>query len=384
MKTTNNTILITGGSAGIGFEMAKLFSENGNQVIITGRSQERIAQAISRLKNTSAIVSDVSNAKDIEKLVAQLNKDFPRLNIVINNAGSAHYYDMTVSGINAFDKASEEILTNYLSIIRLNELLLPLLKQQSEAAIVNVSSIVAFAARANSLPTYGASKAALHSYTNSLRIMMEDTPVKVFELMPPLVDTGFSAAIGGAANGIPPKQVADDLLTAMQNDEFEIHVGNTADIFNNFFPLSPKAVLAMNGKTKRMERSMEEEQIPSALNAHWQASADGDANAEHDIYDDDAICDYPQSGERILGRSNLQALRSHHPGKPSGFHVKRILGKGDLWITEYTITYQGRPAYTVSIMEFRNGKVVHETQYFADPFEAPAWRSQWVQQIARR
>src|SRR6266403_989283 len=85
--------------------------------------------------------------------------------------------------------------------------------------------------------------------------------------------------------------------------------------------------------------------------------------------------------EQILGRSNLQALRSHHPGKPSGFQVKRILGNGDLWITEYTITYQERAAFTVSIMEFRNGKVVHETQYFADPFEAPAWRSQWVQRI---
>jgi RNA polymerase-binding transcription factor DksA len=130
------------------------------------------------------------------------------------------------------------------------------------------------------------------------------------------------------------------------------------------------------------EMIMQEEQIREELNKHWQASAAGDANAEPDIYDDDAICDYPQSGERILGRSNLQALRSHHPGKPSGFNVKRILGKGDLWITEYTITYQGRPAYTVSIMEFRNGKVVHETQYFADPFEAPAWRSQWVQRIA--
>jgi len=124
---------------------------------------------------------------------------------------------------------------------------------------------------------------------------------------------------------------------------------------------------------------MEEEEIRETLNKHWQASAAGDANAEHDIYAEDAICDYPQSGERILGRSNLQALRSHHPGKPSGFNVRRILGKGDLWITEYTITYQGKPAYTVSIMEFRDGKVVHETQYFADPFEAPAWRSQWVQ-----
>jgi hypothetical protein len=126
---------------------------------------------------------------------------------------------------------------------------------------------------------------------------------------------------------------------------------------------------------------MKEEQIRKALGAHWLASAAGDLNAEHEIYDDNAICDYPQSGERIIGRKNLQALRSHHPGKPSGFKVKRIYGHGNLWITEYTIIYQGQPAYTVSIMEFSNGKVVHETQYFADPFEAPAWRSQWVQQM---
>jgi hypothetical protein len=126
---------------------------------------------------------------------------------------------------------------------------------------------------------------------------------------------------------------------------------------------------------------MEDEQILAVLNAHWQASAAGDINAEHDIYDDDVICDYPQSGERIFGRNNLQALRGHHPGKPSGFRVRRILGKGDIWITEYIINYQEKPAYTVSIMEFREGKVIHETQYFADPFEAPAWRSQWVEPI---
>lgn len=123
------------------------------------------------------------------------------------------------------------------------------------------------------------------------------------------------------------------------------------------------------------QQSTEENQIREALNAHWHASAAGDADTEHVIYADDAICDYPQSGERILRRSNLQALRSHHPGKPSGFSVRRMLGQGNLWITEYTITYQARPAYTVSIMEFRNGKVVHETQYFADPFDAPAWHA---------
>ena len=116
----------------------------------------------------------------------------------------------------------------------------------------------------------------------------------------------------------------------------------------------------------------------AALERHWTASATGDQDAEHEIYHDDAIIDYPQSGERIDGRRNIQALRSHHPDKPSGFTVRRILGSGNLWVTEYVITYQGRPVDTVSIMEFRDGKVAHETQYFADPFEPPAWRAQWV------
>jgi hypothetical protein len=132
----------------------------------------------------------------------------------------------------------------------------------------------------------------------------------------------------------------------------------------------------------RREQSVQEEESREALTAHWEASAAGDANAEHDIYDDDATCDYPQSGERILGRNNLQSLRSNHPGKPSGFKVRRNFGNGDLWITEYTITYWGRLAYTAGIMEFLNGKVVHETPYFADPFEAPAWRWRWVQHTA--
>ena len=124
---------------------------------------------------------------------------------------------------------------------------------------------------------------------------------------------------------------------------------------------------------------MEEREIRGALDEHWAASASGDQNTEHEIYADDAVCDYPQSGERILGRHNLQALRSHHPGKPAGFEIRRLFGSGDLWITEYSIAYLGRLSYTVSIMEFKNGKVVHETQYFADPFDAPAWRAQWVE-----
>jgi hypothetical protein len=131
----------------------------------------------------------------------------------------------------------------------------------------------------------------------------------------------------------------------------------------------------MNSEIKEQNLSAEEKQIREALNLHWHASAVGDINVEHDIYHDDVICDYPQSGERILGRANLQALRGHHPGKPSGFNVRRILGSGNIWITEYIINYQGQPAYTVSIMEFSNGIVVHETQYFCEPFEVPSWRS---------
>jgi hypothetical protein len=114
------------------------------------------------------------------------------------------------------------------------------------------------------------------------------------------------------------------------------------------------------------------------LDQHWAASASGNLEAEHQIYDDDVLCEYPQSGEIIHGRRNLQALRGHHPGKPSGFTIRRIVGVGNLWITEYVINYQTTVVQTISIMEFQNAKVIHETQYFAEPFEAPAWRSQWV------
>ncbi len=126
----------------------------------------------------------------------------------------------------------------------------------------------------------------------------------------------------------------------------------------------------------------EEENIRLAIDRHWSASAAGDQDVEHEIYHDDAVCEYPQSGEVIRGRRNLQAIRSHHPDKPSGFDVRRIIGHDNLWVTEYAITYRDKCIYTVSIMEFRQGKVFRETQYFADPFDAPAWRSQWVDRHA--
>jgi hypothetical protein len=125
---------------------------------------------------------------------------------------------------------------------------------------------------------------------------------------------------------------------------------------------------------------MADQDNEAALKLHWAASASGDLETEHNIYDDDVLCEYPQSGERIRGRRNLQALRGHHPGKPSGFNIRRVVGSGNLWVTEYVITYEGKPFQTVSIMEFKDGRVVHETQYFAEPFPAPADRRQWVEQ----
>jgi len=128
--------------------------------------------------------------------------------------------------------------------------------------------------------------------------------------------------------------------------------------------------------------AMREQQIRAALDQHWSASAAGDLDAEHDIYQENAVCEYPQSGERINGKENLKSLRGHHPGRPSGFIVRRISGSGNLWVTEYVINYQGKPVYTVSIMEFEEGKCRRETQYIGDPFDAPSWRAQWVEQIS--
>ena len=127
--------------------------------------------------------------------------------------------------------------------------------------------------------------------------------------------------------------------------------------------------------------AINEQQIRAALEQHWSASAAGDLAAEHEIYQENAICEYPQSGEQIHGRENLKNLRGHHPGRPSGFTVLRISGSGNLWVTEYLINYEGKPVYTVSIMEFENEKCRRETQYFCDPFDAPSWRAQWVEQV---
>jgi len=121
-------------------------------------------------------------------------------------------------------------------------------------------------------------------------------------------------------------------------------------------------------------------EIRAALDQHWAASDANDFETEHFIYHEDAVLDYPQSGERTRGRRNIQAQRSSQPNKKR-FSVRRIIGGGSLWVTEFVLTYDGKPSYTVSIMEFRGDKVARETQYFADPFPAPASRANLVERM---
>lgn len=125
---------------------------------------------------------------------------------------------------------------------------------------------------------------------------------------------------------------------------------------------------------------MYDDQVRTALQKHWAASDANEFATEHEIYREDAVLEYPQSGERIRGRHNIQASREAQPNAKR-FTVRRIQGGGDLWISELILTYDAEPFYVVSIMEFDGGKVVRETQYFGDPFEPGPSRAQWVERI---
>jgi hypothetical protein len=120
-----------------------------------------------------------------------------------------------------------------------------------------------------------------------------------------------------------------------------------------------------------------------AIEQHWAASEAGDVELEHRLYAEDAVLDYPQSGERFVGRSTIAEQRSGNPAHRH-FRLRRVLGTGSVWVSECVITYDGAPSISVSVMEFDDGLVVHETQYFADPFEAPAARARLAQRIDPR
>jgi len=227
VETKNNTILITGGATGIGFSLAETLVDAGNKVIICGRREGKLKEARDKLPQIQARVCDVSREKERESLFNWVKDNFKDLNVLINNAGVQRMVNLKKGTQDLFG-GENEVETNLIAPIHLSAYFIPLLLKKKESAIINVSSGLGFVPMA-SMPVYCATKAAVHSFTISLRYQLRDTPIKVFEIVPPMVDTelGKGTAEEGDQEyrGIPPSEVAEATLKAMANNEYEIVVG---------------------------------------------------------------------------------------------------------------------------------------------------------------
>lgn len=230
MKLAENTILITGGATGIGFALARSLSEKGNQVIICGRNEAALQKAQEEVPALGTRVCDVADAESRRSMVQWLKTSHPNLNVLINNAGVQHRRDFNNDP--AIDTLDQEVAINLTAPIHLITELLPALKQQERAFIINVSSGLAFSPMAD-VPVYCATKAALHSFTLSLRHQLKATGVRVIELAPPIVDTGLggNTRSGGTANRmmVSPEEFAAEALAQLEADKDEILVGISAD-----------------------------------------------------------------------------------------------------------------------------------------------------------
>ena len=187
MNMKGNTILITGGNSGIGRALAEQFHALGNQVVVTGRREEALAEVVANNPGMKSVVLDMQDADAIKRVAEELETDFPALNVVIHNAGIMQN-ESVQEGDKALDVTEATITTNLLGPLRLNTALLPQLTTQPQATIMTVSSGLAFVPLALT-PTYSATKAAIHSYTQALRYQLQDTSVQVIELIPPYVQT---------------------------------------------------------------------------------------------------------------------------------------------------------------------------------------------------
>lgn len=246
MKTTGNTILITGGATGIGYALAEAFVKAGNQVIICGRREHRLTEAQKQLPGLHVRKCDVARDSDRRELFEWAIASFPDLNVLINNAGIQRPLSFTSES--AEREWESEIDTNFKAPVHLSQLFAPHLMKQSESAIVNITSALGFVPLA-AVPVYCATKAALHSFSLSLRRQLRDTPVKVFEVIPPMVQSELHDYQGTnrRGGGIPASDVADATLDGMRNDTFEIPVGPATNLWQAARTDPDKAFSAMNG-----------------------------------------------------------------------------------------------------------------------------------------
>jgi uncharacterized oxidoreductase len=234
VKTKGNTILITGGASGIGLGMAEAFIREGNEVVICGRTQSKLDQARARFPQLHTVTCDIAGEEGRKYLFDRVTANYGNVNILVNNAGVQNAIDFT-RGPEQLLKGENEIDINLAAPIYLSARFIPLLLQRKEAAIINVSSQLAFVPLAF-LPVYCATKAALHSFTLSLRHQLKGTPLKVFELMPPRVDTdlgkGPRRTGGHTPAAIPVGQVVDTMMDALKGDKLEILVGSANDLLS--------------------------------------------------------------------------------------------------------------------------------------------------------
>lgn len=229
MKISGNTILITGGASGIGLELTKQFLKHQNKVIITGRDQKKLDSVKKQFPEVHVIQSDVSKTKDIENLFDVIKRDYPAVNVLINNAGIMRTINLH-SEEGTIEDCTREIDTNLNGPIRMVRKFLAHLKAKPSAAIVNVTSGLAFVPLPTS-PVYCATKAALHSYTQSLRVQLRGTNVKVFELAPPATQTELLGEFDPQdMKDISIMKVEDMVAAAVkgfQGDNFEIRPGQS-------------------------------------------------------------------------------------------------------------------------------------------------------------
>ncbi|MBU2535882.1 MAG: SDR family NAD(P)-dependent oxidoreductase [Chloroflexi bacterium] len=232
MKIKGNTILITGGATGIGFSLAETLVAAGNQVIICGRRESRLKEAKDKLPQIQTKVCDISSAEEREALFNWVENTFKDFNILINNAGIQRAVNL-MKGAQDLFSGENEIETNLVAPIHLSAYFISFLLKKEEAAIINVSSGLGFVPIA-AMPVYCATKAAVHSFTVSLRHQLRDTSIKVFEIVPPAVDTelgkGTTEEGEQGYRGIPPSEVAKATLAAMANNEYEILAGGVEDL----------------------------------------------------------------------------------------------------------------------------------------------------------
>ncbi len=230
MKMSHNTILITGGTSGIGLELATQFVSLGNTVIVTGRDRDKLERVKAKIEGIHVFQSDVCDPKAIQTLFRAVTEGFPTLNVLINNAGIMRRIDL-LDRCEETGDIEREIETNLLGPVRMTEQFLPHLRLQGTAAIVNVSSGLAFVPFP-AFPIYCAAKAGLHSFTQSLRVQLRGTKVRVFELAPPMTCTpllaaDFHLADMPAMHAMDVRVMVRQAMDGLRKDRLEIRPGRS-------------------------------------------------------------------------------------------------------------------------------------------------------------